>query len=230
MSTGLYCALDFNNKAEAKRIVDLISPVNPKFKIGLELFCAVGPDYVRELVAAGSDIFLDLKFHDIPNTAAGALRAVGTLGVSYTNIHISGGEMMVRSAVDAIKEVSGGRTKLLGVTVLTSLGKTDLEKQGISTTVETHVVKLAKAAQAWGLDGVVCSAEELRTIRQECGPEFETMVPGIRPVGAGIGDQTRVATPETAVQLGATNIVVGRPITKEDDPLAATKAILESLC
>lgn len=230
MKTGLYCALDFDNEADARAIVEKLKPINPKFKIGLELFCRLGPSYVRDLVAEGVDVFLDLKFHDIPNTVAGALRAVGDLGISYTNIHISGGEMMARSAIDALKESSGGKTKLLGVTVLTSMGQSDLSAMGIDTTVETHVLKKAKLAKAWGLDGIVCSAEELEKIRKEFEPDFETMVPGIRPVGAGLGDQTRVATPKAAVQLGATNLVIGRPITKAEDPVAATKAILESMC
>ncbi len=225
LNTGLYCALDFDNEADARAIVERIKPINPKFKIGLELFCKIGPSFVRELVSEGCDMFLDLKCYDIPNTVAGALRAVGSLGASYTNIHISGGEQMARAAIDALKESSNGKTKLLGVTVLTSMGQIVA-----GTSVEEDVLRKAKLAHSWGLDGVVCSARELEIIRKELGPEFETMVPGIRPAGESAGDQARIATPQEAVCLGATNLVIGRPITKSPDPKATTQAILESMC
>ncbi len=230
MKTKLYCALDFDNEVDATKVVDAILPINPYFKVGLELYSRLGPAFIQDLVAKGADVFLDLKFHDIPNTVAGAIRAVSNLGVSYVNIHISGGEMMCRAAVDALNETKNQGTKLLGVTVLTSMGKSDLEDVGITSSVEDHVLRKAQLAEKWGLSGIVCSAEELELIRKECGAGFETMVPGIRPAGASVGDQTRIATPKEAVRLGATSIVIGRPITRADDPLAATQSILESMC
>lgn len=199
-------------------------------KVGLELFCAAGPDFVRELVDDGADVFLDLKFHDIPNTVEASVRAVSRLGARFTNLHLSGGEEMCLRALASLKD-SGSPTKLLGVTVLTSINDFVLKSVGVTRTVEQQVVALAQQSQIWGLHGVVCSAQEAKALRTVCGPDFVTMVPGIRPASAQISrdDQKRTLTPLQAKHAGASYIVVGRPITQAKDPRAATMAILEEL-
>ena len=214
------------------------------FKVGMELYTAAGPAVVEALKALGFSVFLDLKYHDIPNTVAGAMRAAARLGVDMANIHICGGEAMTRAAVAGAQEgaaASGRKTPLiLGVTVLTSLGPKDLaatglpaELHGSSLDGPAQVAALAllraEQAKAWGLDGVVCSGHEAANIKRACGREFICLTPGIRPRSGEVNDQSRVMTPAEAVGAGSDFLVVGRPITGAPDPLAAKRAILAEM-
>lgn len=228
MSTKFYTALDFSDPAKAWDMYQKIMPINPYFKVGLELYTAAGPAFIEKLTKDGARVFLDLKFHDIPNTVAGAICASVRPGIEWINIHISGGEAMVRSARKALDE-SGQKTKLLGVTVLTSLTNDDLAAVGVEQSVEMQVRELALRGLGWGLHGIVCSSLELPVIRRELPRDFVTMVPGIRPEGSAEGDQQRVATPKSAAAAGADFLVIGRPITQAADPAAAARAILADL-
>ncbi len=223
MGTKLFVALDYPDAKSALSIYKKLNSLDVGFKVGLELFTAEGPDIVRKLVGEGAEVFLDLKFHDIPNTVAGAVRSAAELGVAFANIHIVGGEAMVRAAV---KEK--GDTKLLGVTVLTSVDDSALSEVGIERQASDWVLELAKKGKTWGLDGVVCSPLEIGSVGKACGKNFVTMVPGIRPAGAE-GDQKRVMTPLEASEAGAHYIVVGRPITQAKDPVKAAKEILQEI-
>jgi orotidine-5'-phosphate decarboxylase len=199
------------------------------FKIGSQLFTAEGPRAVKRIAALGSGIFLDLKFHDIPNTVAGAVRAAAELpGVALVNVHASGGLEMMRAAARAVAGLRR-RPRVLAVTILTSLDAAALRSIGIGGSTQGRVVALARLAQRAGLDGVVCSAHELRAIRRACGSKFLTVVPGIRPASAARGDQSRVATPAAAIRAGADYLVVGRPITAAPDPRAAAQTILREI-
>ena len=202
-------------------------------KLGLEFFGAHGPAGVKavtERVGAGT-IFLDLKFHDIPNTVAGAIRAVVPLAPAVVNVHASGGPTMMRAAAAAATEAAAkagvARPAVLAVTVLTSMDESDLSAVGQTGAPEEQVVRLAKLAQECGMDGVVCSAREIAPIRAACGADFLLVVPGIRPAGSQVGDQKRVLTPAEAVKAGASSLVVGRPITQAAEPRQAAAAILE---
>ena len=214
------------------------------FKVGSELFTAEGPVPVRYLVATGHRVFLDLKFHDIPNTVRAGAREAAQLGASMVNVHASGGRKMMEAALEgarsALATVWGnpGRPqgppvqaapKVLAVTILTSLEIQDLEELGISGTPMEAVVRLARLAQSAGLDGVVASAREISAIRQACGPEFLIVTPGIRPASAAANDQARIATPASAIAAGADYLVVGRPITGTPDPAAAADAIVAEM-
>jgi len=195
------------------------------FKVGSQLFTAEGPAAVEKLAAAGFGIFLDLKFHDIPNTVTGSITAAARLpGVRLITLHALGGVQMMRAARKAAGS-GGARPLLLGVTILTSLDSAALVPLGISGPVAERVIELAKLAQASGLDGVVASAQDVAAIRAACGPELKIVVPGIRPAAADVGDQARVATAAEAVRSGADYLVVGRPITAAGDPVAAAKTI-----
>ncbi len=201
-------------------------------KIGKELFTAQGPDGVR-MAAGGTPLFLDLKFHDIPNTVAGAIRAAVHLRPKIVNVHASGGRAMMMAAAEAAREAAEDlgveRPQVIGVTVLTSLDAKDLEEVGQMGPPEAQVERLARLAQDSGLDGVVCSPREIALLRQACGPDFLLVVPGIRPTWAAAGDQKRIMTPEDAVAAGADYIVIGRPITAAEDPLAAARRIAADL-
>jgi orotidine-5'-phosphate decarboxylase len=206
------------------------------FKINIHLFTAEGPEAVRRLARLGAGIFLDLKYHDIPNTVAGAIAAAYRLpGVRLMNVHASGGLAMMRAGVQALAEVKhrGQRPLLVGVTVLTSLGGAALKEVGIAGAPGSVAVKLARLAKRARLDGVVCSPREIRQIRRACGRNFLTVVPGVRPAAADqtlrADDQARVATPGEAIRAGADYLVVGRPITAARDPRAAAKAIVEEM-
>lgn len=206
-----------------------IGPLAGMFKIGSQLFTAEGPRAVERIAGLGAGIFLDLKFHDIPNTVAGAVRAAAGLpGVKLVNVHATGGLEMMRAARGAVAGMRR-RPKLLAVTILTSLDAAGLRRIGIAGSPRERVVALARLAQQAGLDGVVCSAHELRAIRRACGSKFLTVVPGIRPAAAVKGDQSRVATPAQAIRDGADYLVVGRPITAARDPRAAAEAILREM-
>jgi len=220
----LIIALDVSTAAAAQKIVAAVGDSAFTYKVGMQLYTAEGPQVVRDLVASGRKVFLDLKYHDIPNTVAGAVTEAGKLGVGMLTVHAAGGGRMLRAAVEAAKANPG--LMVLAVTVLTSLDGNDLEKIGIRGSVEDTVSRLASIALASGCQGVVASAREASTLRAELGSEFAIVTPGVRPAGTEVGDQVRVVTPAEAIASGATHIVVGRPITEAADPGAEARAIL----
>ena len=226
----VFVPLDFPSAGPALAMARKLLPLNPCFKVGLELYVAEGPKVISELKALGAEIFLDLKFHDIPNTVAGAVRSATRLGVSYLNIHCGGGSEMIRAAVEACASEAGNagvdKPALLGVTVLTSLDDKSVQEIGFPRSASAQVKHFVELAKDCGLDGVVCSAEELPLVKSLAGKGFVAMVPGIRPLGAAAGDQKRVMTPSEAVKAGADCLVVGRPITGAADPAAALAAVL----
>lgn len=229
----VFCALDTPSVAVALDRAARLKGVVGGLKLGLEFFGAQGPDGIRRVAEAGMPVFLDLKFHDIPNTVAQAVTSVTPLAPVLMTVHAGGGQAMMRAAADAARETAAkagvARPRLLGVTVLTSLDQGDLAAAGVSGGVEDQVVRLARLAQDSGLDGVVCSPREIAPIRRACGPDLILLVPGIRPAGAALGDQKRVMTPREAVDAGATYLVIGRPITEAPDPRAAAEEIARSL-
>ncbi|WP_198674960.1 orotidine-5'-phosphate decarboxylase [Aliidiomarina taiwanensis] len=222
-------ALDYNNADDAVTFAKTVSPDACRLKVGKELFTAGGPSLVKQLVAMGFDIFLDLKFHDIPNTVAQAVKASADLGVWMVNVHASGGERMMRAAKEALAEYKEHAPLLIAVTVLTSMDEAELAATGVQQPLEQHVLHLAKLAQKAGLDGVVCSAHEAQTLRAELGSEFCLVTPGIRPEGAETQDQTRIMTPVQAVAAGSDYLVMGRPIRQSSDPVATLSAINQQL-
>ena len=228
----VFVALDTPVAARAQRLVEALHGEVGGVKIGNELFTALGPDGVRA-VAGGERLFLDLKFHDIPNTVAGAVRAAVRLRPFCLTLHASGGRAMMRAAAEAAREAAEelevARPKLLGVTVLTSLDGSDLEAAGQCGPVAEQVRRLAALAQDAGLDGVVCSPREIAALRAGCGPDFVLLIPGIRPAWAASGDQKRVTTPGDAIAAGADYLVIGRPITAQADPRAAARRIAGEL-
>jgi orotidine-5'-phosphate decarboxylase len=228
LENPIFVALDTQDLARALDLARSIGPHVGGFKIGLEFISAFGPDGIRAIVELGRPVFADVKFHDIPNTVAGASKALATLGASIFNIHVSGGEAMMRAAVEAVAGASP-RPKIIGVTVLTSLDNSVLESVGQRTPAAEQVVRLARLAKASGLDGVVCSPQEIAMVRAACGPQFLIVTPGIRPAGAELADQRRVLTPEEAVRAGADILVIGRPITGATDPARAASAIRQAL-
>jgi orotidine-5'-phosphate decarboxylase len=201
------------------------------FKIGSELFTSEGPALIREIVQRGERVFLDLKFHDIPNTVAKSVVVGADVGVTMLTLHASGGGQMMTAAMEALNRISsvGPRPLLLGVTVLTSLAGEEFDKIGFSDSVESQVVRLAKLAEQSGLDGVVASPLELALLRGQLKASMRIITPGIRPAGSAAHDQSRIATPAAAIQAGADYLVIGRPITASPDPLASLEAITESL-
>lgn len=217
MSSKLIIALDFPNKELALNFVKQLSPSDCKLKVGFELFVASGPDFVRQLVDTGFDVFLDLKFHDIPNTVASACKSAADLGVWMMNVHASGGDKMMKAAKQALVD-SNSDAKLIAVTVLTSMDQAQLNSANIHETPENQVKHLAKLTQSSGLDGIVCSAQEAEMLRQHFEQEFLLVTPGIRPAGSAQGDQHRIMTPSAAKIAGVSFIVVGRPITQSSQP------------
>lgn len=224
----VFVALDTPDLAKALAIANAVKPYVGGLKVGFEFMTALGPDAVRAIVATGLPVFTDTKFHDIPNTVGAAAREIAKLGAAIFNVHASGGEAMLRAAVGEARSVNP-KMKIIAVTVLTSLDDSDLEVVGQRGPAADQVVRLAKLTKACGLDGVVCSSKEIGVIRKACGPDFQLVVPGIRPAGADIGDQKRVMTPANAVRAGAHILVIGRPITGAADPAAAARAIAEEL-
>jgi orotidine-5'-phosphate decarboxylase len=226
----LIVALDVNSRDNALSLVQALRPRVQRFKVGLELFTACGPPLVREILDKGGQVFLDLKFHDIPNTVARAAVSVARLGVGMFTVHLSGGPMMARRAADELEAhcqlYRVPRPKILGVTVLTSLSPDDLAQVGVGRSIEDQVVALAEMGQTAGLDGVVCSPREAQLIREHCGRELLIVTPGIRPEGSDPDDQSRTLSPRVALEAGADFLVVGRPIIKADDPLEAAESIL----
>jgi orotidine-5'-phosphate decarboxylase len=214
-------ALDFGGWAEAEPFARRIAPHVGLLKVGLELFTAEGPPVVRAAASLGRPVFLDLKLHDIPNTVEGAARSAAASGASLLTVHASGGPDMVRAAVKG----AGGRVRILAVTVLTSLDGAALDRIGLAGPPEAAVVRLARLAVDAGAGGLVCSPHEVAAVRAAVGPGPLLVVPGVRPAGAALGDQARVATPEAAVAAGADVIVLGRPLRDAPDPVAAAVAI-----
>jgi orotidine-5'-phosphate decarboxylase len=228
----LIVALDFDTAESAAQMTDKLRGHAGMFKVGMEAFTSEGPMLARYLVDSGEKVFLDLKFMDIPNTVRGACRAAAKMGVTLLNVHALGGRKMLRAAAEGAAEgASAGRPRplVLAVTILTSLAAEDLDELGISGPPESAVLRMARLAQSEGLDGVVASAKEVSAIRRECGADFVIVTPGIRPAGAAANDQSRTATPKSALDAGADYLVIGRPITAAPDPAAAAKAILEEM-
>ena len=220
----LIIALDVSTAAAAQKIVAAVGDSALTYKVGMQLYTAVGPQIVRDLVASGRRVFLDLKYHDIPNTVGAAVAEADKLGVNMLTIHAAGSTKMVRAAVEAAKVRP--ELMVLAVTVPTSMDGHDLETIGIRGSVEDSVVRLATVALAQGCQGVVTSAREASTLRAKLGDRFALVTPGVRPAGSGAGDQVRVVTPAEAIASGASHIVVGRPITEAADPAAEARAIL----
>lgn len=225
-------ALDVPSAAEALSVASRLEGIPCWMKVGMELFYAAGPDFVRQLKAQGYRVFLDLKLHDIPNTVRGGVRSVCRLGVDMVNVHAAGGSAMMRAAVEGASEGSAGRERpiLIAVTQLTSTNEEMLRREiGIDATVEETVVRYARLAKAAGLHGVVSSAKEAAQVKAACGADFVTVTPGIRPAGADIGDQARVMTPSAALRSGADYLVIGRPITQSPDPREALLAVIAEI-
>lgn len=222
-------ALDYPEAAAALQMADKLDPSRCRVKVGKELFTRAGPQIVEALHQRGFEVFLDLKFHDIPNTTAKAVRAAAELGVWMVNVHASGGRRMMETARNELEQVNGSNTLLIAVTVLTSMEQQDLAEVGLDIEPLTHVKRLAKLTEDCGLDGVVCSAQEVKPLRELISPEFQLVTPGIRPADASVGDQKRIMTPGQAIVAGSTHLVIGRPITQAEDPVAALSAIEQEL-
>lgn len=227
--TALIVALDFRHESEALALVDALDPAMCRVKIGKELFTLSGPQLVKQIQQRGFEVFLDLKFHDIPHTVARACAAAAELGVWMVNVHASGGPEMLAAARKSLVEFGADAPLLTAVTVLTSMDQRQLEAIGIARSPMEQVSHLAGLAQAAGLDGVVCSAQEALALRQQCPAKFVLVTPGIRPVGAALDDQQRVMTPAQALQAGVNYLVIGRPITQAEQPLAALTAIYREI-
>jgi orotidine-5'-phosphate decarboxylase len=225
---NLIVALDVSSAAAAQNIVTAVGVSALTFKVGMQLYTAEGPGVVRDLVTSGRRVFLDLKYHDIPNTVAAAVREAAGLGVSMLTIHASGGGKMIHAAVDAARTVNPA-LMILGVTVLTSMDEMDLDKVGVRGHMSEQVLRLAGLALTSGCHGVVASAIEAAELREDLGKHFLIVTPGVRPAGKDHGDQSRVVTPTQAIAAGATYIVVGRPITGATNPGAEARAILEQM-
>lgn len=211
-------ALDYENQVDALDFVDNIDPASCRLKVGKEMFTLFGPDFVRVLHQRGFSVFLDLKFHDIPNTCSKAVRAAAELGVWMTNVHASGGERMMAASREILEPYGKDRPLLIAVTVLTSMEQSDLADIGLNVNPQDQVKRLATLTKNSGLDGVVCSAQESQVLKQGLGTDFKLITPGIRPAGSDAGDQRRIMTPYDAVQAGSDYLVIGRPITQSLNP------------
>ena len=220
-----FVALDTTDLSYALELVKALSGHVGGVKVGKEFFTACGPDGVLAITDCGMPIFLDLKFHDIPNTVAGAIKASLLFSPYMVNVHACGGETMMRAAAQSAEEAGEGRPLVLGVTVLTSMDESDLKEIGVESSVSDQVLRLASLSQYSGLDGVVCSAREVEDLREHLGKDFKLVVPGIRPQWASSNDQKRIVTPAAAIAIGADYLVIGRPITRADDPVGAADKI-----
>ena len=227
-ASPIIVALDFADENSALALVDQLEPGRCRLKVGKELFTRSGPVLVNKLVKMGFDVFLDLKFHDIPNTVAKACQAGADLGVWMINVHAMGGRKMLEAAREAIP-VNASNPKLIAVTVLTSMGEEDLKDIGLNTTPAEQVKRLALLTNECGLDGVVCSPQEINLLRETITTDFELVTPGIRPQWSVTGDQKRIMTPAQAMQQGSNYLVIGRPITQAEKPMAALEKIEQEL-
>jgi len=221
-------ALDFDNQQAALSLADQLDPSQCRLKVGKELFTAAGPELVKALVARDFDVFLDLKFHDIPNTVAKAVKASADLGVWMANVHASGGSRMMRAAKQALDE-HGSDMQLIAVTVLTSMDDADLLETGVQRSPSDQVMHLAQLTQKSGLQGVVCSAQEVSALKSALGPDFKLITPGIRLPDSAADDQRRIVSPTDAVAMGSDYLVIGRPITQSAQPLETLRQINQSL-
>lgn len=227
-SSPIIVALDFPNEKEALALVDQLEPGRCRLKVGKELFTRSGPEFVRKLVKQNFDVFLDLKFHDIPNTVARACQAGADLGVWMINVHAMGGRKMLEAAREALP-ANDSNPKLIAVTVLTSMGADDLKEIGLNHSPAEQVKHLATLTHDCGLDGVVCSPQEIALLREDLDTSFELITPGIRPEWSATGDQKRIMTPAQAMQAGSNYLVIGRPITQAEDPMQALEKIEKEL-
>ncbi len=221
-------ALDYATATQALKLVDRLEPSLCRLKVGKELFTASGPELLEQLMQRNFEIFLDLKFHDIPNTTAQACKIAASLGVWMVNVHALGGRKMLEAAAEAIAH-SVQRPKLVAVTLLTSMAQPDLADIGINATPADMVLRLAMLARDSGVDGVVCSAQEAALLREKCGMGFCLVTPGIRPAQASVDDQARIMTPQAALQAGSDYLVMGRPVTQATDPLQALRNIQQEI-
>lgn len=221
----VYCALDTTNVARACEVAEAIAPYVGGLKIGMEFFNSTGPEGYRAVAKSGVPIFLDLKFHDIPNTVAGAIRATLPLKPAIVNVHASGGRDMMKAAIEEAETAGADRPKVIAVTVLTSLNATDLTEIGYKDSPSDQVRRAAELAHLSGLDGVVCSPHEIEVLRKDRGEGFMLVTPGIRPTGSAVGDQKRIMTPREALDKGSNVLVIGRPIFQAENPAQAAKAI-----
>ena len=226
--TPIIVALDFPDAASAIAMAERLNPAQCRVKVGKELFTAVGPQIVETLQHKGFEVFLDLKFHDIPNTTAGAVRSAADLGVWMVNVHASGGRRMMEACREVLASRTGHRPLLTAVTVLTSLEQEDLQEVGIDIEPMVQVQRLARLTQDCGLDGVVCSAREAKALRSTLGEDFKLVTPGIRPADSSADDQKRILTPQLAIENGSSYLVIGRPITSAADPAQALEGIIAS--
>ena len=224
----LIVALDVSSSAEATRIVTRIGEGVQLYKVGMQLYTSEGPQVVRDLISSGKQVFLDLKFHDIPNTVGAAVRAAAGLGVTMLTVHAAGGTKMLKAAVEAVEQTKSS-AKVLAVTVLTSMAAADICEIGVEGPVLDQVVRLGALALHAGCAGVVSSAQEVKALRERLGDNFLAVTPGVRPSGTAHGDQARVVTPAEAIAAGATHIVVGRPITEAADPAEEADKILQEI-
>ncbi|MFP1921646.1 orotidine-5'-phosphate decarboxylase [Lonsdalea quercina] len=228
-SSPIIVALDYASQRDAYEFVDRIDPQRCRLKVGKEMFTLFGPQLVNDLQQRGFEVFLDLKFHDIPNTTARAVAAAAELGVWMVNVHASGGARMMQAAKEALLPYGADAPLLIAVTVLTSMDEDDLRGLGITLSPAEQAERLAVLTQQCGLDGVVCSAHEAERLKQRCGTAFQLVTPGIRPAGSAAGDQRRIMTPEQAKLAGVDYMVIGRPITQSADPAQTLNAILATL-
>ena len=229
MTSKIIVALDYEKESDALALVDQIDPNLCRLKVGKEMFTTLGINFVKQLHQRNFDVFLDLKYHDIPNTVARAVRSAADLGVWMVDLHASGGLRMMEEAKRILEPYGKDAPLLIAVTVLTSMEDLDLLQIGINASPMEQVLRLAHLTQRAGLDGVVCSPQEVEILRNACGEEFKLVTPGIRPIGADFGDQRRVMTPTAAIRAGSDYLVIGRPITKADNPVEVLRSINASI-
>ena len=229
MTSKIIVALDYEKESDALALVDQIDPNLCRLKVGKEMFTTLGMNFVKQLHQRNFDVFLDLKYHDIPNTVARAVRSAADLGVWMVDLHASGGLRMMEEAKRILEPYGKDAPLLIAVTVLTSMEDLDLLQIGINASLMEQVLRLAHLTQRAGLDGVVCSPQEVEILRNACGEDFKLVTPGIRPIGADFGDQRRVMTPTAAIRAGSDYLVIGRPITKADNPVEVLRSINASI-
>ena len=229
MTSKIIVALDYEKESDALALVDQIDPSLCRLKVGKEMFTTLGMNFVKQLHQRNFDVFLDLKYHDSPNTVARAVRSAADLGVWMVDLHASGGLRMMEEAKRILEPYGKDAPLLIAVTVLTSMEDLDLLQIGINASLREQVLRLAHLTQRAGLDGVVCSPQEVEILRNACGEDFKLVTPGIRPIGDDFGDQRRVMTPTAAIRAGSDYLVIGRPITKADNPVEVLRSINASI-